>query len=309
MKRQVFFSFHYQPDSWRASQVRNTGALDGNEPFSDNAWEQVKRGGDRAIERWIAAQMNYRSCTVVLVGKLDGILEVTKGGVDRQVDYLRIKRYHGENIAEGGNGLPRRRFASVLANDVVGVIEADRRYGACDGSGFGRRPDRLRRYVEGFALRQHVEKNVGIDQDHRLLPVRSTSASVSSSSSVIPEGRVTSPETEAVRGAGAERGMALAWSIASTSRENIADRLVPRSAAKRLATVASLGSTLSVSLVTGIRTTRSVTFTWLGARRQPTEPVGPAKRPPPRAAGAGRTGGPQGALLGAGRRPGLPLAP
>lgn len=31
MKRQVFFSFHYQPDSRRASQVRNIGALDGNE--------------------------------------------------------------------------------------------------------------------------------------------------------------------------------------------------------------------------------------------------------------------------------------
>lgn len=68
MKRQVFFSFHYQPDAWRASQVRNIGALDGNTPVSDNDWEQVKRGGNRAIERWIAAQMNYRSCTVVLVG-------------------------------------------------------------------------------------------------------------------------------------------------------------------------------------------------------------------------------------------------
>ena len=68
MKRQVFFSFHYQPDSWRASQVRNIGTLDGNAPVSDNDWEQVKRGGDQAIERWISAQMTYRSCTVVLVG-------------------------------------------------------------------------------------------------------------------------------------------------------------------------------------------------------------------------------------------------
>lgn len=68
MKRRVFFSFHYRPDIWRASQVRNIGALDGNSPVSDNNWEQVKRGGDTAIERWIEGQMKYRSCTVVLVG-------------------------------------------------------------------------------------------------------------------------------------------------------------------------------------------------------------------------------------------------
>lgn len=68
MKRQVFFSFHYEPDAWRAAQVRNIGALDGNAPFSDNDWEQVKRGGDAAIERWIASEMQYRVCTVVLVG-------------------------------------------------------------------------------------------------------------------------------------------------------------------------------------------------------------------------------------------------
>jgi len=67
-KRQVFYSFHYRPDNWRASQVRNIGAIEGNNPVSDNEWETVKAGGDRAIRRWIGNQMNYRSCTVVLVG-------------------------------------------------------------------------------------------------------------------------------------------------------------------------------------------------------------------------------------------------
>ncbi len=68
-KRQVFYSFHYKLDSWRASQVRNIGAIEGNKPATDNDWEQVKRGGDRAIKQWIAAQMRYRTCTVVLVGE------------------------------------------------------------------------------------------------------------------------------------------------------------------------------------------------------------------------------------------------
>ena len=67
-KRQVFYSFHYEPDSWRASQVRNIGVIEGNNPVSDNAWETITKGGDNAIKRWINDQMEYRSCTVVLVG-------------------------------------------------------------------------------------------------------------------------------------------------------------------------------------------------------------------------------------------------
>lgn len=68
MARQAFYSFHYRPDSWRAAQVRNIGSIEGNRPTTDNEWEEVKRGGDSAIKRWIADQMKNRSCTVVLVG-------------------------------------------------------------------------------------------------------------------------------------------------------------------------------------------------------------------------------------------------
>ncbi len=67
-KRQVFFSFHFARDAWRAGQVRNIRDLDGNTPVSDNDWEQVKRGGDAAIQNWIENQLKYRSCTIVLIG-------------------------------------------------------------------------------------------------------------------------------------------------------------------------------------------------------------------------------------------------
>jgi len=69
MARKAFFSFHYKPDNWRASQVRQMGALEGNAPVSDNDWESITKGGDAAIEKWIANQMKGRSCTVVLVGQ------------------------------------------------------------------------------------------------------------------------------------------------------------------------------------------------------------------------------------------------
>lgn len=68
MVRRVFYSFHYVPDAWRASQVRNMGLVEGNVPASDNDWEAVKKGGDAAIQRWIDSQLVGRSCSIVLIG-------------------------------------------------------------------------------------------------------------------------------------------------------------------------------------------------------------------------------------------------
>ncbi len=69
MARKCFFSFHYKPDNWRASQVRNMGVIEGNAPVSDNDWEEVTGGGDAAIKRWINSQLNGKSCLIVLIGK------------------------------------------------------------------------------------------------------------------------------------------------------------------------------------------------------------------------------------------------
>ncbi|HOV08709.1 MAG TPA: TIR domain-containing protein [Spirochaetota bacterium] len=68
MARKVFYSFYFKEDNWRASQVRNIGVVEGNQPVSDNDWEQIKKGGDEAIKRWINEQLNGRSCTIVLIG-------------------------------------------------------------------------------------------------------------------------------------------------------------------------------------------------------------------------------------------------
>jgi MTH538 TIR-like domain (DUF1863) len=68
MARKVFYSFHYVPDNWRASQVRQMGVIEGDPPVSDNDWETVTKGGDAAIEKWIDDQMSGKSCAVVLIG-------------------------------------------------------------------------------------------------------------------------------------------------------------------------------------------------------------------------------------------------
>lgn len=69
MGRRVFYSFHYEPDSWRVSQVRQMGVLEGNQIVSSNDWEAVTGAGEAAIKKWIAEEMSGKSCLVVLIGK------------------------------------------------------------------------------------------------------------------------------------------------------------------------------------------------------------------------------------------------
>ena len=67
-KRQVFFSFEYDADAWRANQVRNMGIVDQSSTFTDNDWEKVK-GSELTIKRWINSQLKMRSCLIVLIGE------------------------------------------------------------------------------------------------------------------------------------------------------------------------------------------------------------------------------------------------
>ncbi|HIE44723.1 MAG TPA: molecular chaperone Tir [Flavobacteriaceae bacterium] len=67
-KRQIFYSFHFSNDVMRVQQVRNMGVIEGNEPTSPNNWEEIKRKGDKSIEKWIENNMKNRSCVVVLIG-------------------------------------------------------------------------------------------------------------------------------------------------------------------------------------------------------------------------------------------------
>jgi len=72
MARRVFFSFHYERDIWRASQIRNSWVtkLDREDAGFWNAasWEEVKKKGDEAIKRWIDAQLQGTCVTAVLIG-------------------------------------------------------------------------------------------------------------------------------------------------------------------------------------------------------------------------------------------------
>jgi len=112
MARKVFFSFHFDADYWRTQQVRNINVLEGNPLATPNGWEEVKKKGDAAIEKWIADEMAGRSCVIVLVGAQTATrkwvtYEISKGWNDgRAVLGIRINKLlnnNGEPSAAGPN--------------------------------------------------------------------------------------------------------------------------------------------------------------------------------------------------------------
>lgn len=111
-KRQVFFSFEYNKDAWRASNVRNMGKVDNTSTLSDNDWEEVKEKTDARIREWIDKQMAMRSCLVVLVGattsgrkwinyEIKKAYELNKGIVGIYIHGLKDK--DGNQTSKGNN--------------------------------------------------------------------------------------------------------------------------------------------------------------------------------------------------------------
>lgn len=128
MKRKTFFSFHFVNDSWRASQVRNIGIVEGNEPVSDNDWEEVKKKGDKAIENWIDNQLKGKSCTIVLIGaetanrkwikyEIKKSWELGKGVVGIKIHNLKDQK--GNQSDEGKNPFEQFTIDGVNMSKIV----------------------------------------------------------------------------------------------------------------------------------------------------------------------------------------------
>ena len=123
MVRRVFFSFHYEQDAWRAGQVRNSNVIRDRSietsDFIDSAsWEEVKRGGDDAIKKWIANQLNGTSVTVVLIGAKTSERKWIKYEIDESL--------------EKGNGLLGIRIHGIKDQnqqiDTIGTNPFDNLY-------------------------------------------------------------------------------------------------------------------------------------------------------------------------------------
>lgn len=146
MVRRCFYSFHYQPDNWRASTVRQIGAIEGNQPARDNDWESIANGinRDEKIKRWIAEQMQGRTCTIVLVGASTARRkwidhEIIKSWNDGLgvvgVRIHGLKNRLGETVSEGENpfnhivhGPSKKPLSSLVKCYNPGGITSQERY-------------------------------------------------------------------------------------------------------------------------------------------------------------------------------------
>ena len=71
MPRRVFFSFHFDHDSWRANQVRNSNVVAGPDVagfFDHSEYEEAKKEGPEGIRRMILRHLRNTTVTVVLIG-------------------------------------------------------------------------------------------------------------------------------------------------------------------------------------------------------------------------------------------------
>ncbi len=113
----AFYSFYFDDDAFRVSQVRNMGVVEGDQVINDQSWEQIKRGGDDAIKRWIAAQMKLCGVVIVLVGENTA----TRHWVDYEIRYawdnykplfgVRINKL--KDVRDGTSGAGANPFANV----------------------------------------------------------------------------------------------------------------------------------------------------------------------------------------------------
>ncbi len=114
MTRRVFFSFEYEHDVSRANVVRNSWVTQGKEAagFIDAAeFEEIKKGGDAAIKKWIREQLNRTSVTVVLVGSHTCSSKYVKYEIEKSeergngllgIDISKIKDLNGETTERCG---------------------------------------------------------------------------------------------------------------------------------------------------------------------------------------------------------------
>ena len=126
MARKVFYSFHFDNDNWRAGQVRNIGAVEGEKPLAGNRWEDVKSKSDTTIKQWINENLKDKSCLVVLIGEKTSDRKWVKYEIERAWNlnkavcgiYIdKLKDVYGKQSKKGSN--PLRNYMPVFESDYL----------------------------------------------------------------------------------------------------------------------------------------------------------------------------------------------
>jgi hypothetical protein len=106
------------------------GVVEGQPLLSSNQWEEIKRGGDPAIKKWINDQMTGKSCLVVLIGTATAGRKWVKYEIKKAWDdgrgvvgvYIHnLQDANGRQASEGRNpfddftvGTSKKKMSSVV---------------------------------------------------------------------------------------------------------------------------------------------------------------------------------------------------
>lgn len=118
MSRRTFFSFHYQPDVWRAWNVRNSRRVKPDskeEGFLDSSvFEASKKEGDENLKKFLREGLKYSSVTCVLAGtstwarrwvRYEIVRSILKGNGLFTVDIHNVENTEGKGSEKGANPL------------------------------------------------------------------------------------------------------------------------------------------------------------------------------------------------------------
>lgn len=119
MARKAFFCFSHDRDYWRALNVRNSWISQEHIAagfFESCEWESVENEPDSVIEKWIDAQLNDTTVTVVLIGadtagkkwiEYEIMSSLARGNGMLGIYVQGIKDIKGNTTARGANPFDR----------------------------------------------------------------------------------------------------------------------------------------------------------------------------------------------------------
>jgi len=151
MARRVFFSFHFEHDSWRANQVRNSNVVAGTDVagfFDHSEYEEAKKEGDEGIKRMILRHLYNTTVTVVLIGTHTAQRRWVKYEIEQSIKrdngLLGVYIHHLKD-RNGGTSLPGPK-PSVTAGVAFPAYNWDRDLGrfSREIEAAGKRSDALR---------------------------------------------------------------------------------------------------------------------------------------------------------------------
>lgn len=118
MARRTFFSFHYEPDVWRAWNVRNCLTLAGNDAeagfFDSSVFEASRRESEASLKAFLRDGMKNSSVTCILAGtdtwsrrwvRYEIVRAILKGNGLLTVDIHGVKNTKGETSTKGADPL------------------------------------------------------------------------------------------------------------------------------------------------------------------------------------------------------------